>query len=519
MKRAAKILAAGCFFVLAAAPITCYASVSWDTDSSVAGAAVVLNNYYASRLEPEETLAQTIASNKNFEMKVQTSPKAEVPTVTSTQSAYSNVAISHVSNYVNVRTEANTDSDIVGKIYNNCAATILATVDGEGGKWYQIQSGTVKGYIKAEYFITGTEAEKIAKKVGTMYAKVVNTSTLRLREEPNTTSTTLTLLSMDAEYVALEETGDFVKIQVDADLLGYVHKDYVNIRVEFKQAVSVEEERQQQEEADRLKREADEAIARMNQVKQEAEANESTSGAGASSQPSNTTAASTSVAASTTASANISETTAEGTTVPETAAASTEPIGTIAASPLEPTKAAESTAAPTRAPETTAKQTSKAAETTAKQTTSAEQYGPGGGSGGPGWSGSSGGGPGSAEVTSATRTAIVAYAKQFLGNPYVYGGTSLTNGADCSGFTMRIYEHFGIDTGRTSRDQADNGREISLDAIQPGDLLFYASGDYINHVAMYVGGGQVIHASSSTTGIIYSPAYYRTPYKAVTFLD
>lgn len=501
MKRTAKILAAGCFFLLAAAPVTCYAAVNWDTDSSVAGAAVVLNNYYASRLAPEENLAQTIASNKNFGVKVQTSPKTEVPMVMSTQSAYSNVAISHVSNYVNVRTEANTDSDIVGKIYNNCAATILSTVDGEGGKWYQIQSGTVKGYIKAEYFITGTEAEKIAKKVGTMYAKVVNTSTLRLREEPNTTSTTLTLLSMDAEYVALEETGDFVKIQVDADLIGYVHKDYVNIRVEFKQAVSVEEEKQQKEEADRLKREADEAIARMHQVRQEAEVNESTSGAGESSKASNTTASSNTTAAST------------------SEAPSTEPIGTIAASPLESAKAAESTAASTRAPETTAQQTTKAAETTAKQTTSAEQYGPGGGSGGPGGSGSPGGGPGSSEVTSATRTAIVAYAKQFLGNPYVYGGTSLTNGADCSGFTMRIYEHFGIDTGRTSRDQADNGRAISLDAIQPGDLLFYASGDYINHVAMYVGGGQVIHASSSTTGIIYSPAYYRTPYKAVTFLD
>ena len=142
MKRAAKILAAGCFFALAAAPVTCYASVSWETDSSVAGAAVALNNYYASSLKPEEQLAEALLVKTDLDAKVQTSPKAEVPMVTSTQSAYSNVAISHVSNYVNVRTEPNTDSGIVGKIYNNCAATILATVDGEGGKWYQIQSGT-----------------------------------------------------------------------------------------------------------------------------------------------------------------------------------------------------------------------------------------------------------------------------------------------------------------------------------------------------------------------------------------
>ena len=128
-------------------------------------------------------------------------------------------------------------------------------------------------------------------------------------------------------------------------------------------------------------------------------------------------------------------------------------------------------------------------------------------------------GPGSAVYNSAVRTAIVAYAKQFLGNPYVYGGTSLTNGADCSGFTMRIFEHFGVTTGRTSRDQAANGKEISLDQIQPGDLLFYASGKTINHVALYIGDGKIIHASTSKTGIIISTAYYRTPAKAVTFLD
>ena len=73
---------------------------------------------------------------------------------------------------------------------------------------------------------------------------------------------------------------------------------------------------------------------------------------------------------------------------------------------------------------------------------------------------------------SSKRAQIANYAVQFVGNRYVYGGTSLTNGTDCSGFTMRIFEHFGVTTGRTSRDQAANGKEISLDQIQPGDLLF-----------------------------------------------
>ena len=129
-------------------------------------------------------------------------------------------------------------------------------------------------------------------------------------------------------------------------------------------------------------------------------------------------------------------------------------------------------------------------------------------------------GPGSpAAVVSATRTAIVAYAKQFLGNPYVYGGTSLTTGADCSGFTQSVFAHFGITTGRSSRDQAAKGKEISMSAIQPGDLLFYASGNYINHVAIYIGDGKIIHSSNPTMGITITKYNYRTPCKAVTFLN
>ena len=127
--------------------------------------------------------------------------------------------------------------------------------------------------------------------------------------------------------------------------------------------------------------------------------------------------------------------------------------------------------------------------------------------------------PSTTVSTVAKGRQVANYAKQFIGNPYKWGGESLTKGADCSGFTMRIFEHFGVTTGRTSRDQAANGKEISLDQIQPGDLLFYASGKTINHVALYIGDGKIIHASTSKIGIIISTAYYRTPAKAVTFLD
>ena len=193
-----------------------------------------------------------------------------------------------------------------------------------------------------------------------------------------------------------------------------------------------------------------------------------------------------------------------------TKASETSYSGTIEANPSE-SKAAETKAA--------AKETTKAAETKAPTTaaatkaTTASGVGPGGG---PGTGGTSSSGN---EVTNATRSAVVAYAKQFLGNPYVYGGTSLTNGADCSGFTMSVFAHFGISTGRSSRDQAAKGKEVAVSAVQPGDLLFYASGNYINHVALYIGNGQVIHASTAKSGIKISPSNYRTPCKAVSFLN
>jgi len=422
------------------------------------------------------------------------------------ESAYANVAISQVTNYVNVRTEANTSSAIVGKIYNNCAATILATVDGEGGKWYQIQSGSVTGYIKAEYFITGSEAEEIAKEVGTVFV-TINTTTLRLREQPTTESATLTLLSQDAEYIEIGEEGDFVKIEVDQSLSGYVHKDYIAERVEFDCAVSLEEEQQKKAEEERLKKEAEDAIAAMNQLKATVSSTTPTDGG-----------------------SNVQvETTAPTVADPTAGSAPTSTaVGIIAANPNG--NAQDVTAEAPKVTESAPAVTAPATETTASAPATGNTGGPGSAVTAPAKNDYSGGpgGPGaptdktqssSSELTTATRTAIVAYAKQFLGNPYVYGGTSLTDGTDCSGFTMRIYEHFGINTGRTSRDQAAKGKQIPIDSVQPGDLLFYASGDYINHVAMYIGGGQIIHASTSKTGIIISTAYYRTPYKAVTFLE
>lgn len=117
-----------------------------------------------------------------------------------------------------------------------------------------------------------------------------------------------------------------------------------------------------------------------------------------------------------------------------------------------------------------------------------------------------------AGVTSA-RVSMVEYAKQFLGNRYVWGGTSLTNGTDCSGFTMSIYAHYGYSLPRTSGEQANYTRSVSSGDVRPGDLFFYGKGGSVSHVAMYIGNGLVIHASNERDGIKISNAYYRSPIK------
>lgn len=505
MKNWKKLLVAGSVFSYALS-MNAFASTNLETGSSLAGISVALNNYYAGNKEPEKELASSYTnlnskdspkknesggvssgsggveaksgggtgSGKGGESKSAAAGTTAAPAKPKA-SAYDNIAVSKVNGSVNIRTEANTSSDVSGKIYNNCAATILDTVDGEGGKWYKIQSGSVTGYIKADYFVTGQQAESKAREVGTTYGTIVNTPSLRLRKNPDLTSQTLTLLSEGAHYVVTGEEGDFLKVAVDNDLEGYVFKEYMKTDVEFDQAVSLDEEKAQAEEEAKRKEEADKALKALEDAKKAEAAKK-------------TTAASTKAEKPTEASTKAEKVTQ----APETAAPKkeetkgTDPIvQTIAANP-------ENGNDSTVAPPSTEKVVEK---------------------------GPSDSGGGSTEVASASRNAVVAYAKQFLGNPYVYGGTSLTNGADCSGFTMSIFSHFGITTGRSSRDQAARGKTVAVSDVKPGDLLFYASGDYINHVALYIGGGQVIHASNPTTGICVTSANYRTPCKAVSFFD
>jgi len=457
----------------AAVSMTSYASMDLESSAAVSGISVALNNYFARTMEPEKALAESVkaagseisirddaglvkAQAVNKLVSEVNETEAAIP-----ESAYQNIAISKIDVPVHIRTEPTTQSDSVGMIANHAAATILDTVEGENGTWYKIQSGSVTGYIKATYFVTGEEAEKLAKEVVKVYGRVTGTPNgLKLRSEPSLEASTLTMLMEGETYRVLGEDGNFLKIQVDEDLVGYVFKDYIDTNITYNEAVSTQEEAKRKEEEAQRKKEAEEALKKLEEEKKKQEK----------------------VAETTKAQETVAE------TIKETTKASTEAetVPALDDDDFEDEETEE---------EITEEETE---ETTKKETAASPGYGPG--------------------VGSATRTAMVAFAKQYLGYPYVYGGTSLTEGCDCSGFTMRIYENFGMNIGRTSRDQAAKGKEIDAGSAQPGDLFFYDSGGYINHVSMYIGGGQVIHASSTTTGIIISSAYYRTPCKVCTYM-
>ena len=117
-----------------------------------------------------------------------------------------------------------------------------------------------------------------------------------------------------------------------------------------------------------------------------------------------------------------------------------------------------------------------------------------------------------ANAIMARRNEIANYAMQFLGNPYVWGGTSLTNGCDCSGFTMQILGKYGVGLPHYSVSQSQMGTKIDASQMKPGDLIFYSNRrGVINHVSMYIGNGQVIHAASRKSGIKISAWNYRNP--------
>lgn len=306
------------------------------------------------------------------------------------EKGFRSLVIAKVNDYVNVRSIPSEEGDILGKLYDKSVGEFISEQDG----WYEIESGSVTGFVKAEYCVTGEDAVSLAREVGTRIG-TVNTTTLKVREEPGMDAVVLGLVPIGDELIITEELGDWVKVDIEEGF-GYVSTDYVDLSTEFVKAESKAEEEA------RLAREEAERKAAQEAARKAAARNSSSS--------------------SSSGSSNVQP--------PVFATGSGSEMG----------------------------------------------------------------------------AAVANFACQFVGNPYVYGGTSLTNGADCSGFVMSVYNNFGVSLPHSSA--ADRSVGASVDGLanaQPGDIVCYSG-----HVGIYVGDGKIVHASTSRTGIIISNANYRS---------
>ena len=371
--------------------------------------------------------------------------------------------------YINIRSEADENSEVVAKLYNDGSATVEET-DEDG--WYKIKSGNAIGYVKSEYFATGEQAKEIADKVAYNVA-VVNAKALNVRATPSEESTVIDVASESEELEVVDTSGEWATVALGNDVYGFIHPDYCEYKTYYPTAVTLEEEadRQAAEEASYKEVSENTDISDSEDVSY-AEDTASADATYTDETPSTDTAYVD----------ETPETDVPYTEVPETEAPYTE--------------APETEASETEAPETEAPET-EAPETEAPETEAPETEAP--------------------ASDSSVGQEIANYAVQFVGNPYVYGGTSLTNGTDCSGFTQSVMANFGIYIARTAADQAYGGTSVSVSDIQPGDLLFYSDGSGISHVALYIGGGQIVHAATESQGIIISSYKYDSPVCAARY--
>ena len=435
--------------------------------------------------------------------------------------SYENLGIVQVSGYLNIRREPSLDGDIIGKLSGDGACEILET----DGEWTHITSGGVDGYISNQYLLTGDEAREKAESLVKLRA-IITADSLNIRQEPTLDPSNVIGQALENErYVVLGEEDGWIQIEE-----GYISADYANVEYALDEGRKMDLKAQAINQYDNL------VISKVNNylnVREEP------------SQDGKIIGKMTSKAAG-----EILETLDGWYKIksgPITGYISADPQYT--ATGQEAIDLAMQTADLKAVIRTDVLNVRTEPSTDAKiwtQIVKDERYSVVAQL--DGWvqieldsvDAEDGSETDKAYISTrdnnvevryalneaikfspdeiaasnaaSLRSRIVNYALQFVGNPYVWGGTSLTNGVDCSGFTMKVLQNFGVSLPHYSGSQAQMGKGIKSSEVRPGDLIFYAgSNGRVNHVAMYIGNGQVVHAASRKSGIKISTWNYRSP--------
>ena len=435
--------------------------------------------------------------------------------------SYENLGIVQVSGYLNIRREPSLDGDIIGKLSGDGACEILET----DGEWTHITSGGVDGYISNQYLLTGDEAREKAESLVKLRA-IITADSLNIRQEPTLDPSNVIGQALENErYVVLGEKDGWIQIEE-----GYISADYANVEYALDEGRKMDLKAQAINQYDNL------VISKVNNylnVREEP------------SQDGKIIGKMTSKAAG-----EILETLDGWYKIksgPITGYISADPQYT--ATGQEAIDLAMQTADLKAVIRTDVLNVRTEPSTDAKiwtQIVKDERYSVVAQL--DGWvqieldsvDAEDGSETDKAYISTrdnnvevryalneaikfspdeiaasnaaSLRSRIVNYALQFVGNPYVWGGTSLTNGVDCSGFTMKVLQNFGVSLPHDSGSQAQMGKGIKSSEMRPGDLIFYAgSNGRVNHVAMYIGNGQVVHAASRKSGIKISTWNYRSP--------
>ena len=392
------------------------------------------------------------------------------------------VCISLAEDYINVRRSPSVNGTIIGKWYRYSAGTVLKET--ENGEWLWIRSGDLRGYVSAALTATGEEAKNLMEEAGERTAQVIPASS-KVYDSPEESGNVVAVVSESTFLRITGEEGDWTGVITPYGMEGWIRTDEIRCSTTYSHAetLKTEEDRIKAQETavslaekeSSLWEEAREALLDAEEIK----------------------------AAYTEAQMVREEAVAalkEGKKTPQKAADLKNALQEQKAAKRS-VQEAEADAEKKIEQAQKASVRAQAAERVAIEATRLAPHGA----------------PGSDFITTRDHTVyfepslgeeLVNYACQFVGNPYVWGGESLTNGCDCSGFTMLVYAKYGITLPHFAQSQAAYGELIAEEDLQPGDLVFFQSGNYIYHVAIYIGNDTIVHAAGRSVGICFSNLHY-----------